>query len=153
MSIQYPHVRIGTPTLSLASECVPPPPRNQRGGHTHRRVRGWGSQFGRLEEKPSTLSTLCLILSGTFYYVARSLAHIVAKPWLRGFLCCMLSLLWYIICHLNIVSTVSTNCILIRLLQLQIQHSQKVWIRILRYIENASFYRKILVCKTFLICI
>ncbi len=41
---------------SPASESAP---RNQRGGgHTRLRVRGWGSQFGRLKNKPSTLSTL-----------------------------------------------------------------------------------------------
>jgi hypothetical protein len=34
----------------------PPPPRNQRVGHTA----GEGSQFGRLQKKPSTMSALCL---------------------------------------------------------------------------------------------
>jgi hypothetical protein len=37
-------VQIGTPpTRFHASECAPPPPRNQSGrGHTHQGVRGWG---------------------------------------------------------------------------------------------------------------
>ncbi len=54
---------MGPPTPSPASECVPP--RNQRGGDTLAlRVRGWGgSQFGRLEKKPSTLSSLCAKLT------------------------------------------------------------------------------------------
>ncbi len=43
-------------TPSPASECVPPP-RNQ-GGDTRLRVRRWGSPFGRLEKKLSTLSTV-----------------------------------------------------------------------------------------------
>ncbi len=51
-----------TPTPSPPSECVPH--RNPCGErHTRLRVRGWGRggpQFGRLEKKPSTLSTLCL---------------------------------------------------------------------------------------------
>jgi hypothetical protein len=46
-------------------ETVPPPPTTlepkREGGHTRLRVRRWGggSQFGRLENKPSNLSTLC----------------------------------------------------------------------------------------------
>jgi hypothetical protein len=48
---------IGTPpTPSPASKCVPL--WHQRGGHTHLRVKWLGSQFRRLERKPSTLSTL-----------------------------------------------------------------------------------------------
>jgi hypothetical protein len=48
-----------SPTPSLASECVPPP--EQKGGGTHSHAdEGLGeSQFGRLEKKPRTLSTLC----------------------------------------------------------------------------------------------
>ncbi len=42
-----PLVRNGTPTLSSASECAPPEPKG-----------GGRSQFGGLEKKPSTLSTL-----------------------------------------------------------------------------------------------
>ncbi len=69
-----PLVRIGPPPspAPLASVLLPPPYRNQRGEwHTRLRLRGWGcpnsslagqgvgeSQFGRLEKKPSTLSTL-----------------------------------------------------------------------------------------------
>ncbi len=37
-------------------ECPPEP---KGGGHTRLRVRGWGSQFGRLKKKTSTLCTLC----------------------------------------------------------------------------------------------
>jgi hypothetical protein len=37
--------------------------RNQRGGHTSLRVRGWGSKFGRLEKKPITLTTVCAELT------------------------------------------------------------------------------------------
>jgi hypothetical protein len=50
------------PFLSLASVCVPA--RNQRGGHTRLRVRGWGAQFRKLEKKPSTLSTLWVWTKG-----------------------------------------------------------------------------------------
>ncbi len=31
------------PTTSATCECAPPPKKNQRGGHTRRRTRGWGS--------------------------------------------------------------------------------------------------------------
>ncbi len=47
-----PFVGIGSPPTPPPRECVPP--RNQRGGHTRMR----GSQWGRLERKPGTLSTL-----------------------------------------------------------------------------------------------
>jgi hypothetical protein len=53
-------VRIGTPPHPISRKRVssPPPDRNQRGkGHTLLRVRGWESQFGLLEKKPTTLST------------------------------------------------------------------------------------------------
>ncbi len=44
---------------------------------------------------------------------ARSLVHIVVKPWLRGFLCCTDMLcsdtVCYFICDLSIVPTVNTN--------------------------------------------
>ncbi len=51
------------PRPSPASECVLPPP-EPKGGETHSPVgEEWGSQFGRLEKKPSTLSALCLVLS------------------------------------------------------------------------------------------
>ncbi len=53
------------PHPTPASECDPPPhPRNQRGGglqgkeHTRLWVRGWGSQYGRVEKNPRTLSIL-----------------------------------------------------------------------------------------------
>jgi hypothetical protein len=49
--------RNSPPHLPPASVSLP---RNQKGGHSRLRVRGWGSQFRRLEKKPSTLSTLCL---------------------------------------------------------------------------------------------
>jgi hypothetical protein len=49
-----------TPSSSLASECAPPPGTSGGGGQTRLRVRGWGeSQFRRLENKHSTLPTLC----------------------------------------------------------------------------------------------
>ncbi len=61
--MSFPSSELETPIHSPKSECVPPPPpRNQRGEHTRLRVRGWGggSQFGRLEKKPSTVySILC----------------------------------------------------------------------------------------------
>jgi hypothetical protein len=46
------------PPLPQAS--VPPPPPEQKGGGGNTRLRGEGrrTQFGRLERKPSTLSTL-----------------------------------------------------------------------------------------------
>jgi hypothetical protein len=47
-----PLVRIGTPNPSPAIEFVPPGTKGGMGG----------SQFGRLEKKPSTLSPLCLFL-------------------------------------------------------------------------------------------
>jgi hypothetical protein len=41
---------------------VPPPPWTKgEGGHTLLRLRGRGSQFGRLEKNPSSLSTLCYV--------------------------------------------------------------------------------------------
>jgi hypothetical protein len=47
------------PPLSRKSMCHSPHPRNREGGHTRLWVRrGVGSQFVRLEKKPSTLSTL-----------------------------------------------------------------------------------------------
>jgi hypothetical protein len=77
-----PIVRIGTPTPSPASQCVPPRIHGGRGhtpageevwgvpirttgekagGHTRLRERGRGGcQLGRLEKKPGTLSTLWL---------------------------------------------------------------------------------------------
>ncbi len=54
-----PLVRIGSvQPLSRKRVCLSP--RNQREGGTctRLRVRGWGAQIGRLEKKPSTLSTL-----------------------------------------------------------------------------------------------
>ncbi len=45
------------PTTFPASECVPPT-RKQKGGYS---PAGGGSQFGRLEKKPSALSTLWVI--------------------------------------------------------------------------------------------
>ncbi len=62
ISWKQPHKRNFTYTrvpqcLSLVRFGTPP--RNQRGGHTRLRGRGGVSQFGRLEKKPSTLSTLC----------------------------------------------------------------------------------------------
>jgi hypothetical protein len=64
-----PFVRIGTPySLSRKQVC---PPRNQSGGHTRLRLMGWGgSQFRRLEKKPSLLCGLngqpqTLVLKGT----------------------------------------------------------------------------------------
>jgi hypothetical protein len=51
-----PQVGIGTP-------LTPPPPPHQGGGYTRLRVGEGGSQFGRLEGKPSTLSTLWFLLS------------------------------------------------------------------------------------------
>jgi hypothetical protein len=53
----YPLVRIGTHTPCPSCDCVPPPPGTKREGTHSRGVRG-GSYFGRLEKKPSTLSTL-----------------------------------------------------------------------------------------------
>jgi hypothetical protein len=49
-------------TPSLASECAPPPG-TKGGGHSRLRVRD--SQFRRLEEKLSTLPTLCAIDNNT----------------------------------------------------------------------------------------
>jgi hypothetical protein len=49
------------PLHPLSRHRVIPPPRNQTGGHTLACGRGGGgSQFGRLEKKPGTLSTLCI---------------------------------------------------------------------------------------------
>ncbi len=67
-SVEYyrvcPHVCIGTPA-PLPQASVSPLLRNQRGGgETHSPVgEEWGSQFGRLEKKPTTMSTLWLVLS------------------------------------------------------------------------------------------
>jgi hypothetical protein len=52
-----------SPNPTLASECVPLPPGTKGGGHTRLRVRD--SQFRRLEEKLSTLPTLCAIDNNT----------------------------------------------------------------------------------------
>ncbi len=54
-----PFVRIGNPQ-PLPRKRVCPSPGTKGGGHTGLQVRGLGggSQFGRLEQKPSTLSTL-----------------------------------------------------------------------------------------------
>ncbi len=57
-----PLVRIGTPTLSPLNERSPHPLGPKWGGQACLRERGWrGSQFGQLEKKPSSLSTLCTI--------------------------------------------------------------------------------------------
>jgi hypothetical protein len=64
VSIEYQSV------WSLRPNWFPPPPLPQasvsppgaKGGHTRLRVRGRGSQFGRLERKPGTLSILQLVV-------------------------------------------------------------------------------------------
>jgi hypothetical protein len=58
--MSVPSSELGPPTPSHASECVPP---NQSGGDARLRVRGWGSQFGRLEKKPIALCLLCSVQS------------------------------------------------------------------------------------------
>ncbi len=57
-----PLVRIGNPPHPVSPQRVCPPPLNQMWGGTHSPTgEGVGcSQFGRLEKKPSTLSTLWL---------------------------------------------------------------------------------------------
>jgi hypothetical protein len=54
---------LGPPNPSTASECAPPPLTKVGGWGTHSPAgEGVGkSQFGRLEKKPSTLSTLCML--------------------------------------------------------------------------------------------
>ncbi len=47
------------PPLPQASVYPPPPPPR---GHTRLLVKGGGSKFGRLEKKPSSLSTVLLLL-------------------------------------------------------------------------------------------
>jgi hypothetical protein len=66
----YGNERVNTQSTYIPVPRVPPrthplpqasvsSPRTKGGTHTRLRVRGWGgSQFGRLEKKPSTLSTL-----------------------------------------------------------------------------------------------
>jgi hypothetical protein len=60
----FPLDRIGPPTPLPQVSVTPPHPRNQRGGglqgkeHTRLWVRGWGSQYGRVEKNPRTLSIL-----------------------------------------------------------------------------------------------
>ncbi len=54
--MSVPSSEVGPPSLSPASECVPPP-RTKGGAHLPA-GEGGVSQFGRLEKKPSTLSTL-----------------------------------------------------------------------------------------------
>jgi hypothetical protein len=46
------------PPHPLSRKRLCPPPEPKGGGYTRLRVREGGSQFGRLEKKPSTLSTL-----------------------------------------------------------------------------------------------
>ncbi len=66
------------PTPSPASECVtpPPPPEPKEEGNTL--ACGWRgggegrSQFGRLEKKPSTLSTLCARQQNTAASILRN---------------------------------------------------------------------------------
>jgi hypothetical protein len=55
-----PIVPIGTPPIPLPLASMPLPDLKGGGIHTCLLMRGWGPQFGRLEKKPSTLSTLCL---------------------------------------------------------------------------------------------
>ncbi len=56
-TVFVPSSELGPPTPSPT--CEGAPPRNQRGGGQHSPAReGWGAQFGRLEKKPGTLSTL-----------------------------------------------------------------------------------------------
>ncbi len=56
-TVSVPSSELGPPNPSPASECVSPLG-TKGGGHTRLRVRGWGAQIGRLEKRPSTLSTL-----------------------------------------------------------------------------------------------
>ncbi len=63
-TVPVPSSELGPPIPSPASECAPPPPESKGGyregrEHTRLRVRVQGSQFGRLEKKPSTL--FCLL--------------------------------------------------------------------------------------------
>ena len=53
-----PSSELGHPTPSPASECVSPFGPKERRNSTALRVRGRGTQFGRLERKPGTLYTL-----------------------------------------------------------------------------------------------
>ncbi len=54
--MSVPSSKLAPPAPSPASECVPP--LEPKGGQHLLRVRGWGSQFGRLDRKSGTLSTL-----------------------------------------------------------------------------------------------
>ncbi len=62
-TVSVPSSELGPPPLPLTKTIVECAPRNLEGGGTHspagEGVKG-GSQFGRLEKKPSTLSTLCI---------------------------------------------------------------------------------------------
>ncbi len=77
-TVQVPNLVL-THMKRITVQCLPPrpnwdphpplpkqvgPPGTEGAGHTRLRVRGWGGgagfQLGRLEEKPSTLSTLCM---------------------------------------------------------------------------------------------
>jgi hypothetical protein len=61
-TVYVPSSELGPPNPSPASACVPPP--EQKGGANSVQVRGGGeSQCGRLEKKPSTLSTLWIVPS------------------------------------------------------------------------------------------
>jgi hypothetical protein len=61
------HTIVSVPSSELApppplpKAGVPPPP-GTNGGEGNTRMRGGGSQFGRLERKPCILNTLCLHL-------------------------------------------------------------------------------------------
>ncbi len=75
-----PSVRIGTPHhLSLKRVCSPT--QNQRGVTHSPMGGGGGSQFRRLEEKPGTLSTLCLTISNI---LIKSLTSIGEDWWSRA---------------------------------------------------------------------
>ncbi len=70
------------PPLPPASECVPTPELKGGGGHTRLRVKGWGSpNFGRLEKKPSTLSTLWAI------HLNFNIQHWRMPMWVRHSVC------------------------------------------------------------------
>jgi hypothetical protein len=74
---------IGHPQPPLPQASVLTPGTKQ-GGHTRLRVRGLGSQFGRLEKKPSTLSTLCISVKKQRRHSNSSLHRQVVQPTTDG---------------------------------------------------------------------
>jgi hypothetical protein len=62
-----PSSQLGPPTPSPVSECVSPLDPKVGGRNTLLRVRGWGTQFGRLNRKPFTL--IYSVISGVQEYI------------------------------------------------------------------------------------